>query len=207
MLFCGVFWNSVAPFLSTRSLIYFRPITLSPSITLLMYIRVLSGFELPWVTGCPTWSFSFVCLFVFDATPQWTRASLFTRFLDHTQRRTTVVRTPVDEWLTLRRDLYLTTHNTHNRQASVPPLGFEPTVLGGELPQTYALERAAVRTAKFLVVCLIFPIQYWVYSLQLLQLLPFRHLIFLIRCLRGNRQYAKKFKSCIISIKGKTVIL
>ena len=89
----------------------------------------------------------------------------------------------------------------------MPPLGFEPTVLEGELPQTYALERAALRTAKFLVVCLILPIQYWMYSLQLLKLLPFRHLIFLIRCLRGNRQYAKKFKSCIISIEGKTVIL
>jgi len=28
--------------------------------------------------------------------PQWARASLFTRFLDHTQRRTTVGRTPLD---------------------------------------------------------------------------------------------------------------
>jgi len=29
--------------------------------------------------------------------PQWARASSFTRFLDHTQRRTTVGRTPLDE--------------------------------------------------------------------------------------------------------------
>ena len=29
--------------------------------------------------------------------PQWARASSFTRFLDHTQRRTTVCRTPLDE--------------------------------------------------------------------------------------------------------------
>ena len=29
--------------------------------------------------------------------PHWVRASLFTRFLDHTQRRTTVGRTPLDE--------------------------------------------------------------------------------------------------------------
>ena len=37
-------------------------------------------------------------LFVFGATsPQWARASSFTRFLDHTQRRTTVGRTPLDE--------------------------------------------------------------------------------------------------------------
>jgi len=43
-------------------------------------------------------------------------ASSFTRFLDHTQRCTTVDRTPLDEWAARRRDLYWTTHNTHNRQ-------------------------------------------------------------------------------------------
>jgi hypothetical protein len=36
-------------------------------------------------------------------------------FLDHTQRRTTVGRSPLDEWSARRRDLYLTTHNTHNK--------------------------------------------------------------------------------------------
>jgi len=41
-------------------------------------------------------------------------------FLGHT-RRTTVGRTPLDEWSARRRDLYLTTHNTHNRQTSMPP--------------------------------------------------------------------------------------
>jgi len=49
---------------------------------------------------------------------QWARVSSFTRFLDHTQRRTTVDRTPLDEWSARRRDLYLTTHNTHNWQTS-----------------------------------------------------------------------------------------
>jgi len=44
-------------------------------------------------------------------------------FLDHIQRRTTVGRTPLDEWSARRRDLYLTTHNTHNRQTSMPPGG------------------------------------------------------------------------------------
>ena len=42
-------------------------------------------------------------------------ASSFWRFLDHTQRRATVCRTPLDEWSVRRRDLYLTTHNTHNK--------------------------------------------------------------------------------------------
>ena len=35
------------------------------------------------------------------------------------------------------RPLYLTTHNTHNRQTSMPPVGFEPTISAGERPQTY----------------------------------------------------------------------
>ena len=48
---------------------------------------------------------------------QWARASSFTSFLDHTQRHTTVGRTPLDEWSASRRDLYLTTHNTHNIHA------------------------------------------------------------------------------------------
>ena len=58
--------------------------------------------------------------FVFGATvPQWARASSLSRFLDHTQRRITVGRTPLDELTARRRDLYLTTHNTHNRQTTM----------------------------------------------------------------------------------------
>ena len=54
-------------------------------------------------------------------------------FLYHTQD-TTVGRTPLDEWSALCRDLYLTTHNTHNRQTSMPLVGFEPTISAGKLP-------------------------------------------------------------------------
>jgi hypothetical protein len=44
---------------------------------------------------------------------------------DHTHfRHTTLCRTPPDEWSARRRDLYLTIHNTHNRQTSMPPVGF-----------------------------------------------------------------------------------
>ena len=75
--------------------------------------------------------------------PQWAMASLFTRFLDHTQQRTTFGRTPLDEWSVRCRDLYLTTHNTHNRQISMPPAGFEPTVSAGEQPQAYTFDREA----------------------------------------------------------------
>ena len=75
-------------------------------------------------------------------------ASSFTRFLDHTQRHITVGRTPLDECSVRRRDLYLTTHNIHNRQTSIPPVGFEPTISAGERPQTYTLDRAATGTGK-----------------------------------------------------------
>jgi len=64
-------------------------------------------------------------------SPQWARASSFTKFLDHTKRRITYGRTPLDEWSSRRRDLYLTTYNTHNRQTSMPPVGLEPTFSAG----------------------------------------------------------------------------
>jgi hypothetical protein len=68
----------------------------------------------------------------------------FVRFHGHTHlRHTTVGRTPLDEGPARRRDLYLTTHNTHKRQTSMPPLGFEPTVLVSERPKTHALDRTA----------------------------------------------------------------
>ena len=38
------------------------------------------------------------------------------------------------------------THNTQNRQTSVPPVGFEPTISAGERPQTNALHLAATET-------------------------------------------------------------
>jgi hypothetical protein len=41
----------------------------------------------------------------------------FMGFHDHTQRRTTVGRTPLDEWSARRTNLYLTTHNIHNRHS------------------------------------------------------------------------------------------
>jgi hypothetical protein len=62
------------------------------------------------------------CLF-WRNSPHWARVFFFTRFLDHTHRRTSVGRTALEEWSARRRDLYRTTHNTHNRQTSMPPGG------------------------------------------------------------------------------------
>jgi len=99
----------------------------------------------PWpTTGCYAMGDDFVCFW--HNSPQWAMASSFTRFLDHTQRRITFDSTPVDEWSARRRDPYLTTHITHNRQTSMPTVGFEPTISAGERPQTHSLDRAATGT-------------------------------------------------------------
>ena len=68
----------------------------------------------------------------------------FLMFLDHTQRRSIVGRTPLDEWSARRRDLYLTTHDTHNRQVSMSPVGFEPKISAGERPAAARLLRSWV---------------------------------------------------------------
>jgi hypothetical protein len=70
---------------------------------------------------------------------------LLLMFLDHTQRRTTVGRTPLDEWSALRRDFNLTTHDTHNRQITMPPVELEPTISAGERPAAAYLLRSWVR--------------------------------------------------------------
>jgi hypothetical protein len=55
-----------------------------------------------------------------DSTAPWgPRPPHFSRLHDHTFRHTTLGRTPLDKGPARRRDLYLTTHNTHNRQTSM----------------------------------------------------------------------------------------
>jgi hypothetical protein len=98
-------------------------------------------------------SFRYYLLTVFfpmALLPNDAMASSFLRFLDHTQRRTTVGMTPLDKWSARRRGLYLTTHNTHNRQTCIPPVGLEPTIPASERPQTDALDRAASEIGRLL---------------------------------------------------------
>jgi hypothetical protein len=81
-----------------------------------------------------TWSvYTETLTLTFDTTPNH-----FADFFIHT----TLGRTPLDEGPARRTDLYLTTHNTHKRQTSMPPAGFEPAIPASERPQTHALERA-----------------------------------------------------------------
>jgi hypothetical protein len=60
-----------------------------------------------------------------------------------THRHNTFGRTPLDEGSARSRDLYLTTHNTHNRQTSMSPVGFEPAIPASKRPHTHALDSAA----------------------------------------------------------------
>jgi hypothetical protein len=63
-----------------------------------------------------------------------------------TLRHTTLGRTPPDERSALRKYLSMTTHNTHNRQISMPPAGFEPAIPTNERLHTHAFDRAATAT-------------------------------------------------------------
>ena len=56
---------------------------------------------------------------------------------------TTLDGNPLDEGSVRSRDLYLTKHNTHERQTTMPPAGFEPEIPASERPQTNTLFRAA----------------------------------------------------------------
>jgi hypothetical protein len=66
-----------------------------------------------------------------------------------TLRHTTLGRTPLDEGSARRKDLYLTKHNTHNRQISMPSAGFEPTLSVNGQPRTYALDHAAREISSY----------------------------------------------------------
>ena len=102
----------------------------------------------------------FVCIFFFVALRPNAGRGLHIHEVSRTQtqRRTTVGRTPLDEWSARRRDLYLTTHNTHKRKASMPPVGFEPTISAVERLQSFVLGRAVTGTGNL---CVFFRRKFW----------------------------------------------
>ena len=91
-----------------------------------------------------------IFFFLWRCDPTWVMASSFLRFIDHTQRRTTDGRTPLDEWSALRRYLFLTTHNSHNRQTYMTLAGFEHSIPVSERPQTHAIDRAFTGTSMLI---------------------------------------------------------
>jgi len=66
---------------------------------------------------------------VFARQPPVWQGLLIHDVFDHTQRRTTFGRTPLDELSALHINVYLT---THNRQTLITSVGFEPTISVGE---------------------------------------------------------------------------
>ena len=69
-------------------------------------------------------------------------------YFTNTVRCTTPGRIPLDEWSAQHTELYLTIHNTHTRQTSKQPTGFEPIIPESERPQTHTLDRAATGSGK-----------------------------------------------------------
>jgi hypothetical protein len=66
----------------------------------------------------------------------------FTITLRHTHTHT-LGRTPLEGWSVRRGDLYLTTHNIHQRQTYMARARFEPAIPTTERPQTHCLDWAA----------------------------------------------------------------
>jgi len=87
------------------------------------------------------WVFLYLCLDLCLPTHSGCRLlSLHLVILSHTY---ILRRTALDEGSARHRDLYLSPHNTHKRETSMPPAGFEPAIPAGERQQTCALDRAA----------------------------------------------------------------
>jgi hypothetical protein len=60
-------------------------------------------------------------------------------------------RSPLDKGSARSRDLYLTTHNTHNRQTPMLSVGFERAIPTSKRPQIHALDRASTVIGLFFV--------------------------------------------------------
>ena len=101
------------------------------------FILKFNGYDMGFKTTQQKFQSHF--FFLWRCDPTRVVAPSFLMFLDHTQRRTThtVGRTPLEESSARRTDLYLTTQDTHNRQTSMPPAGFEPTISAGKLIYIY----------------------------------------------------------------------
>ena len=80
-------------------------------------------------------------LFSWHDSPQWGRvsSSKFTITFGQTTHRTSL-----DKWSARRRNPYLTTHNAHKKQTSMPPAGFKLAIAVSEPSQTQALNDAAI---------------------------------------------------------------
>ena len=118
-----------------------------------------------------------------------------------THKHTTFSRTPLDEWSARRRELYLTTHNTHKRQTCMSPAGFNPAVLASERSQTHDLDHLA----SGIGLCCVF--KYHIYCLIAVDCSarPFWILLFLLPQDARLRRYS--CWSCILQHNYSTALI
>jgi hypothetical protein len=76
------------------------------------------------------------------------RLLFFEALRSYSFRRTTLGRTPLEEWSALHKDVYLTSHNTHARNTPKSPEGFAPAIPPSERLQTHALDCVATGIAS-----------------------------------------------------------
>ena len=140
VLLCYILWSSVV-LLNTKFSIdmFYKVIRHTYPKKFYSYLT-----KYPKVAVFSTWHrLAWYTFFSITQQPLLGQGSSLSRPHEHTLRHTTVGRTPLDEWSARRRDLYLTTHNTRNRQTLMPPAGFEPATPANEWPQTHALDQVA----------------------------------------------------------------
>jgi hypothetical protein len=109
------------------SMIFFLPFFLSFFLSLFLFLSFFLSF----------------CLIMISVYLLTVRVESYCYPWSHSMIHTTLGRTPLDERSARRRDLYLTTHITHNRQTPMPPAGLEPAIPASERPQTHSLDREA----------------------------------------------------------------
>ena len=69
----------------------------------------------------------------------------------HSVIQTTLGLTPLNEWSARRRDLYLTTHNNHKWQTSIPTAEFEPAIPSSKRPQNSRFMQMSYEANSFSV--------------------------------------------------------
>ena len=113
-------WNKCQPYLSKiilREVIFISVYMLWEEETKYLSLSIIHDSAWMQLMQLTLTNVKSVLFFLWRCDPKRVMASSFLMFLDHTQRRTTVGRTLLDDWSARRRDLYLTTHNTHNRHS------------------------------------------------------------------------------------------
>ena len=134
--------------LGVKGLIQFtRCRHISVTSMLILSFPILPGVYVP---HAPPFSSFFICFLPWRNSPSGPRPP-HCRGFAITLRHTTLGRTPLDEWSARRTDLYQTTHNTHNRQTSMPLAWIEPAIPASKGPQTHALDRVITGIGSFLI--------------------------------------------------------